>query len=145
MPAPTSTAAAELASQLRPSLLRLLRLIRQQRVDETLTLSQVSALGSLDKHGPLTPGELAAIERVQPPSLTKVVAGLEDRGLVTRAAHPTDRRQAILTLTEAAEQLLESERRSRDAWLAQRLATLEPAERRLLEQAIPVLDRLADG
>lgn len=136
--------AAELSAALRPSLLRLTRILRNQRVDLSVTLTQLSAMATLRKKGPMSAGELAACERVQPPSMTKVLASLEDKGLVRRDAHPTDRRQAIIVLTEAGARLLESERRQRDAWLSQRLAQLTPDERVLLRDVIPVLDKLAE-
>jgi DNA-binding MarR family transcriptional regulator len=141
--APTRTTIAELAAHLRPSLLRLTRIIRNQRVDMSVTLTQLSAMGTLHKHGPMSAGELANCERVQPPSMTKVLAMLEERGLVRRDAHPGDRRQAIMSITEAGIALLDSERRSRDAWLSQRLAQLTPDERAALRNVVPVLDKLA--
>jgi DNA-binding MarR family transcriptional regulator len=142
--AATRTTIAELASQLRPALLRLTRLVRFQRVDMSITLTQLSALGALAKHGSMSAGELANFERVQPPSMTKVLAHLEERGLVRRDAHPADRRQAIIAITDAGVSLLESERRSRDAWLARRLTTLTPDERALLQRVVPILDKLAE-
>jgi DNA-binding MarR family transcriptional regulator len=141
--AATRTTIAELASQLRPALLRLTRLVRFQRVDMSITLTQLSALGALAKHGPMSAGELAAAERVQPPSMTKVIANLEEHGFVRREPHPADRRQAIVSITEKGTDLLESERRSRDAWLTQRLAKLTPDERALIRDVVPLLDRLA--
>src|SRR3954447_8806741 len=138
------TTTAELATILRPALLRLTRLIRIQRADTSITLTQLSALGALEKCGPMSPGELATYERVQPPSMTKILAGLEERGLVQRTTHPTDRRQAIIELTESAHELIESERRSRNAWFSQRLATLSEDERTLLRSVVPVLDKLAE-
>jgi len=81
---------------------------------------------------------------VQPPSMTKVLASLEDKGLVRREAHPTDKRQAIIALTDVGAELLDSERRQRDAWLSQRLAHLSAAERDALRDVIPVLDKLAE-
>jgi DNA-binding MarR family transcriptional regulator len=135
---------AELAALLRPSLLRLTRLIRSQRVDISVTLTQIAAMGTLVKHGPMSAGELAAFEKVQPPSMTKVLANLEERGLVRRDAHPTDKRQAIISVTDAGRELLDRERRSRDAWLAQRLAELSPEERTLLRDVVTVLDKLAE-
>jgi DNA-binding MarR family transcriptional regulator len=135
---------AELASLLRPSLLRLTRLVRNQRVDTSVTLTQLSAIGTLYKHGPMTPGELATYERVQPPSMTKVLASLEEHGLVQREPHPTDGRQAIIAITDAGRSLLESERRSRDLWLSRRLAALSPEDRALVQRVIPVLDKLAE-
>jgi DNA-binding MarR family transcriptional regulator len=140
----TRTTIAELASQLRPALLRLTRIVRNQRVDMSVTLTQLSAMGTLRKHGPMSAGELATCERVQPPSMTKVLANLEERGLVRRDVHPTDRRQAVLAITPAGEALLDSERRSRDAWLTRRLATLTPDERGLVQRVLPILDKLAE-
>ncbi len=144
MSAPTPTSAPELASLLRPSLLRLTRLIRNQRVDMSVTLTQLSAMATLEKFGAMSAGELATYERVQPPSMTKVLAMLEEKRLVRRDPHPTDRRQAIIVLTEAGTRLIESERRSRDAWLSQRLAGLTADERDLLVAAMPILDKLAE-
>jgi DNA-binding MarR family transcriptional regulator len=144
MTAATKITIAELAAQLRPALLRLTRIIRNQRVDMSVTLTQLSAMATLRKHGPISAGELAALERVQPPSMTKVLANLEERGLVRRDVHPTDRRQAVLAITSAGEELLESERRSRDLWLTRRLATLSPDERGLLQRVLPILDKLAE-
>jgi DNA-binding MarR family transcriptional regulator len=92
----------------------------------------------------MSAGELAACERVQPPSMTKVLANLEERALVRREAHPTDRRQAIIAITDAGIGLLDSERRSRDAWLTQRLGQLSPDERALIRDVVPVLDKLAE-
>jgi DNA-binding MarR family transcriptional regulator len=129
---------------MRPSLLRLTRIIRNQRVDLSVTLTQLTAMATLNKRGPMSAGELAACERVQPPSMTKVLAHLEERGLVQRAAHPTDRRQAIIAISAAGVALLDSERRSRDAWLAQRLARLTADERALLHSVLPLLDKLAE-
>jgi DNA-binding MarR family transcriptional regulator len=134
----------ELAAQLRPALLRITRVMRNQRVDMSVTLTQLSAMGTLEKRGPMSAGELATCERVQPPSMTKVLANLEERGLVRRDPHPGDRRQAIIAITPAGQELLDSERRSRDAWLNHHLATLSDQERALLEQVVPVLDKLAE-
>jgi DNA-binding MarR family transcriptional regulator len=142
--AATRTTIADLASQLRPALLRLTRLVRNQRVDTSVTLTQLSAMATLSSHGPMSAGELANCERVQPPSMTKVLANLEERGLVRREVHPTDRRQAIIAITAEGGQLLDSERRSRDAWLSRQLATLTSDERALLLRVVPILDKLAE-
>ena len=140
----TRSSIAELAALLRPSLLRVTRVIRNQRADMSVTLTQLSAMGTLYKNGPMSAGELAACERVQPPSMTKVLANLEERGLVRRDAHPTDRRQAIIVITDDGLALLDEERRSRDAWLNQRLAQLTPEDRLALRNVVPVLDKLAE-
>jgi DNA-binding MarR family transcriptional regulator len=135
---------AELAALLRPSLLRLTRLVRNQRVDTSVTLTQLSAMATLSKHGPMSAGELATCEKVQPPSMTKVLANLEERGLVRRDVHPSDKRQAIIAITEPGVALLDSERRSRDQWLTKRLAALTVDERALLQRVVPILDKLAE-
>jgi DNA-binding MarR family transcriptional regulator len=141
---PTRTTSSELASLLRPSLLRLTRVIRNQRVDQSVTLTQLSAMATLNQHGAMSAGELATCEKVQPPSMTKVLANLEERGLVRRNVSPADRRQAIIEITEAGVALLDSERRSRDAWLSRQLGGLSAEERVLLQRAVPVLDKLAE-
>src|SRR3954466_15077134 len=110
MTAATRTAISELASHLRPALLRLTRIVRNQRVDMSVTLTQLSAMATLQKRGPMSAGELANYERVQPPSMTKVLANLEERELVRRDVHPTDRRQASIALPPAAIELLHSAR-----------------------------------
>ena len=138
-----SSTDAGLASELRPSLLRLARLMRAQRANTSVSLTQMSTLSTLYRSGPTSAGELAALEYVQPPTMTRVIANLEQRGLVQRAAHPIDRRQTIVALTPAGRRLLDAERRSRDAWLEGRLATLSGAEKELLRQAVPILERLA--
>lgn len=140
----TRTSISELASLLRPALLRLTRIVRNQRVDMSVTLTQLSAMATLQKRGPMSAGELAGCERVQPPSMTKVLANLEERGLVRRDTHPTDRRSAIIEITAEGIALLDSERRSRDAWLTKRLGRLTAEERSLLQRVIPVLDKLAE-
>jgi DNA-binding MarR family transcriptional regulator len=94
--------------------------------------------------GPMSAGELATCECVQPPSMTKVLANLEERALVRREQHPRDRRQAIIAITDAGRQLLDDERRSRDAWLTQRLAVLSPQEHSLLREVVPVMAKLAE-
>ena len=139
-----SDSVAALAAQLRPSLLRFTRLVRNQRVDTSVTLTHLSAMATLVQHGPMSAGELATCEKVQPPSMTKVLATLEERGLVSREPHPDDKRQAIIAITEAGEALLIEERRSRDRWLSLRLATLTAEERDVLHRVVPILDKLAD-
>ena len=138
-----STADPALASALRLSVMRLARRMRSERADTSLTLTQLAALATLERHGPLTPRELAQAERVQPPSMTRVAASLEAAGLTTRTDHPTDGRQVLLAASPAGVALLREDRRRRDAWLAQRLRALDPVDREVLERAAVVLDRLA--
>lgn len=140
----TDSDTAELASSLRQATLRLTRRLRAQRADMSVTVTQLMALGTLLKHGPMSAGALAAHERVQPPSMTKILAALEEHGLAQRRQDPADRRQIIVQATAAGEALMAQERMMREAWLAQRLATLTADERRLLHKATPLLQRLAE-
>lgn len=133
---------AELASALRLSLLRATRRLRAQRVNTAATLSQLSALATVGKSGPLSAGEVAAIERVQPPSMTKILASLEQAGWIERSPHPDDRRQSVIVITAAGRDLLDEETRARDEWLAQRLVDFSAEDLRKLSEAVEVLDRL---
>lgn len=137
-----SVAVAELASTLRLSVMRLSRRMRQER-SSTLTPTQVATLATLARHGPMTLGEIAAYERVQPPSMTRVITTLAEAGLVRRGQHPSDGRQVIAEVTEVGRDLLTADRRRRDEWLAERLADLSPEEVDALKAAAPILDRLA--
>src|SRR6266700_4591611 len=133
-----------LASRLRISVMRLGRRLRQQRVDDRLTASQIAALATLDREGPLTLGELAGKEHVQPPSMTRITAALEDIGLVARTAHPNDKRQVLFAATRDGVKLLAADRKRRDAWLCRHLTGLSPAELDVLRAAAPILERLAE-
>jgi len=125
--------------------MRLARRMRSERAETSLTLTQLATLATLERRGPLTPRELAAAERVQPPSMTRIAASLEAAGLVTRTDHPTDGRQVLLAVAPAGVALLREDRRRRDAWLAQQLRTLDPEELDVLRRASVLLDRLAGG
>jgi len=142
---PTMSRTAELASIMRVSVMRLSRRLRAERPDAGLTLTQIATLGTLDRHGPLTPRELAEHEKVQPPSMTRVLAHLEELGLIDRTPHESDGRQHLVSLTASAQALLKEDRRRREAWLAQRLAELTQSERELLRAAAPLLERLSRG
>jgi DNA-binding MarR family transcriptional regulator len=136
------TRTAELASVLRVSVMRLSRRLRFERPDSGLSLTQLSALGTLDRHGPLTPRELADHEKVQPPSMTRVLAGLEAQGLIDRTPHESDGRQHRVSLTRQGADLLREDRRRREEWLACRLAELTPEEREVLRTATVLLERI---
>ena len=135
--------AEELAKTLRDAIARLNRRVRQTRPVGDLTFSQLSALTSLQLAGALTPRELADVERVQPPTMTKIVGKLEDLGLVARTPHPTDRRQVILAATEHGRVVYAQFERARNEWLAQQLAQLSPDERDTLAQAARILQQVA--
>jgi DNA-binding MarR family transcriptional regulator len=134
-----------LASALRMSVARLSRRLRSERdpENELLPVGQLSVLGALKRGGERTVGELAALERVQPPSMTRTVNCLEEGGYVVRRKHETDGRQVVVALSVKGEQTLAADRKRRDAWLAQRLRELTPDERSVLRQAAPIIERLA--
>ena len=141
----TTLDTAALAHDLRLAVMRFSRRLRTQRVDTSVTLTHLAALSTLKRNGPMSPGELAAHERVQPPSMTRVVVALENMGLVTRTPHPTDGRQVIIGLTPAAEDLLSAEARAREAWLSGRLQELTADERAVLREAAEIMEKLAGG
>jgi DNA-binding MarR family transcriptional regulator len=149
MTTPQTRSDAGLATALRISVSRLARRLRAERValglQPDLSDTQLAALATLVRHGPMTPGELAEHEKVQPPSMTRVVAVLEERSLVARAPHSTDRRQVVLTVTDAGRELVYQTRRLREAWLARRLRELSPQERATLRAAAPILEKLSQS
>jgi DNA-binding MarR family transcriptional regulator len=128
-------------SQMRLAVMRLARRLRQESGAD-ITLSQFSALATVDRLGPLSLKELADVERVTPPSMTRISTCLEERGLVVRTVDAADRRVARLATTDAGRQLLEKTRSRRDAYLALRMQSLSAEERATLERALPILERL---
>ena len=141
----TTLDTAALAHELRLAVMRFSRRLCNQRVDTSVTLTHLAALSTLKRHGRMSPGELAGHERVQPPSMTRVVVALEGMGLVTRSPHPTDGRQVVIDLTPAAEDLLGAEARAREAWLSSMLQQLTAEERAVLREAAVIIDKLASG
>ena len=141
---------AGLATALRISVSRLARRLRAQRTasgltEAVLSETQLAALSALEVHHAMTPGELAEHEKVQPPSMTRVIAVLEERNLVLRSPHLPDRRQVVLTVTEEGRALVQRVRRRKDAWLAQRLAELTVEERAILRAAVPIVEKLSQS
>ena len=145
----TTRSDAGLATALRISVSRLARRLRAERLEggvgRELSDTQFAALAALERHGAMTPGELAEHEKVQPPSMTRVMAVLEERALVMRAPHPTDRRQVRLTVTDSGREMVQQSRRLREAWLAVRLRELSPADRAALRAAAPILEKLSQS
>src|SRR4051794_4376614 len=135
--------ADELARTLREAIQRLNRRVRQTRAVGDLTFSQLSALTSLQLAGALTPRELADVERVQPPTMTKIVGKLEERGLVVRTPHPTDGRQVILAPTERGRAMYAQFEKVRNEWLAAQLAALSVDDREVLARAADILRQVA--
>src|SRR4051812_32565759 len=133
----------DLAHRLRPVLTRLARRMRQEASGD-LSPTQGAALATIDGHGPLTPSELAVRERIQRPTATRVLARLEEAGLVERTADPADRRSSLITTTAAGHDLLDTVRDRKDAYLARRLDTLSPEDLAALERAAGILERMLE-
>ncbi|MDQ3615201.1 MAG: MarR family transcriptional regulator [Actinomycetota bacterium] len=135
---------AGLAAALRVSVARLTRRLRNERDPQNeLSVGQLSVLGALFRNGECSIGELAAHERVQPPSMTRTVNCLETEGYLVRKPHASDGRQVMVALADKGRETLTADRRRRDAWLAQRLRELTPEERSVLRAATPILEGLA--
>lgn len=140
---PPATTALD-AARLRLALMRLSRRLRQE-VAAPITPSQLSALARLDRGGAMSLGDLAAAERVTPSTLTRIVAALEADGLISRTPDPADRRVALVAVTPAAHELLETARARGAGYLAERIAGLERDDADTLAAAIPILERLLEG
>jgi len=135
------TTPLDLASRLRLDISRMARRLRQEAGAE-LSPSQTAALATIEMHGPLTPSELANRERVQRPTVTRVMARLEEAGLITRAADPTDRRSSLVSISPEGRALLAAARSRKDAYLSQRLDALDDDDRATLDRAAAILERM---
>jgi len=138
-----TTTQADLAVRLRLAIARTARRLRQEGGAE-LSPSQTAALSTIDRHGPLTPSELAAREGIQRPTVTRIVSLLEERGLVHRTRDPHDRRSSLVALAPAGRELLARGRTRKNAYLARRLRELDADERATLERAAGILERLLE-
>ena len=137
-------AAAAAATEVRRGVISLARRLRLERSEAGLTALELSVLGHLHRRGPLTPGELATAERVQPQSLTRTLAALETAGLALREPDPADGRRSLLAITEYGHTALRAEMEQRDVWLSDAMAAaLSPTEIGLLRLAGGLLERLA--
>ena len=131
----------ELAGHLRLVIVRTARRLRQESGVE-LSPSLTAALSTVDRHGPLTPSELAARERIQRPTATRVLARLEEMGLIVRTPDPQDRRSSLVAPTPAARELLDELRTRKTAFLAERIEGLGADERAVLDRAADILERM---
>src|SRR3954447_20559719 len=139
----TTVSETELAPRLRMAIMRSARRLRQE-AGGALSPSQGAALATVARHGPLTPSELALRERIQRPTATRVLARLEEAGLVARTADPADRRSSLVTVTDSGRSLLVSVRDRKDAYLAQRLDRLSPEDLAALDRAARILERMLE-
>ena len=130
--------------RLRLVIARTARRLRQQAGEE-LSPSQAAALATIDRHGPLTPSELATRERIQRPTATRVIARLEEAGLVDRTGDPDDRRSCLVGVAPEGRRLLARVRTRKDAYLSRRLRDLDAHERATLDRAAAILERVLEG
>jgi len=135
---------AETAAHLRLVINRAARRMRQEAGTE-LRASHASALTSVELHGPLTPSELAEIERIKRPTATRVLRGLEEEDLVERTPDPKDGRSALISLTGEGRERLRRLRQRKNAYLARRMRDLDPGDVANLERAAEILERLLEG
>jgi DNA-binding MarR family transcriptional regulator len=138
-----TTSQADLAVRLRLAVARTARRLRQEAGEE-LSPSQTAALATIDRHGPLTPSELADRERIRRPTATRVIAVLEEAGLVARTRDPADGRSYLVALTPAGRELLARVRTRKDAYLSRRLRELSPDDRATLDRAAAILERVLE-
>ncbi|UGS34577.1 MarR family winged helix-turn-helix transcriptional regulator [Capillimicrobium parvum] len=138
------SARTDTAARLRLAIVRTSRRMRQE-AGGGLSPSQAAALATVDRHGPLTPSELAAHERVQRPTVARLLARMEEDGLVTRAPDPSDGRSSLISISEDGRALLESVRSRKDAFLAQRMEALDADERATLERAATIIERMLEA
>ena len=142
--ATTVTDPVALAARLRLAITRTARRLRQE-AGSGLSPSLTSALATIERRGPLTPSELAELERIRRPSATRIVARLEANGFVDRASDPSDGRVSLVSVSAAGRALLRQLRTRKDAYLARQLRELQAADARTLERAAGILERLLDG
>jgi DNA-binding MarR family transcriptional regulator len=143
LPAATKSAAPALPARMRLIITRLARRLRQH-AETAASPTQLAALGTIERDGPITLGELAAVERVQPPTITAAVGRLEEQQLVRRRTDSRDRRVARVEITAHGRRLLAESRSRKTAYLAQQLAALDPDERATLERAATILERVLE-
>ncbi len=147
MDARTDIPLSERAAHLRTAIVRTARRLRQEAAAETsgLTPTSVAALATIERHGPMTPSEIADIERVKRPTITRTLACLEREGLIDRAPDPDDRRSALVSINGAGRERLRRLRKRKNAYLARRMRDLTEEEVDTLERAAEILERMREG
>jgi DNA-binding MarR family transcriptional regulator len=144
-PKTSDTSLTDTAAQLRNAIVRTSRALRQDAADETgLGAATTPALATINRSGPLTPSELAEIEHVKRPSITRTLASLEREGLVERTPDPADGRSSLVAITDAGRERLARLRRRKSAYLARRLRKLDPDEVETLARAAELLERMRE-
>jgi len=143
----TDTTLTDLAARLRMAVVRTSRRLRQEAAEggAELTPTAVSALATVERHGPLTPSELAGVERIKRPTATRILRGLEEAGLVDRSPDPEDGRSALLSVNGAGRDRLRRLRGRKNAFLARRMRDLPAEDLRTLERAAELLERILES
>jgi len=146
MPAKTDIPLTERAAHLRTAIVRTARRLRQEAAAETsgLTPTSLAALATIERHGPMTPSEIAAIERVKRPTITRTLGCLEREGLIDRSSDPTDRRSALVSLNAAGRERLRRLRGRKNAYLAKRMRELPATDVATLERAAEILEQMLE-
>jgi DNA-binding MarR family transcriptional regulator len=139
----TTSRAPQLASRLRLAVARTARRLRQE-AGGVLSPTLTSALASIERHGPLTPSELADRERIKRPTATRLIGTLEESGVITRTADISDRRSALIAITPQGRELMRTLRTRKDQYLAERLRKLSAEDRETLDRAADLLERLLE-
>ncbi len=147
MTANTDTSLSERAARLRTAIVRTSRRLRQEAAAETtgLTPTSVAALATIERHGPMTPSEIAEVERVKRPTITRTLGCLEREGLIDRSADPDDRRSALVAVNAAGRERLRRLRRRKNAYLARHMRELSEEEVETLGRAAEILERMREG
>jgi len=142
-----ATSLTDSAAQLRMAIVRTARRLRQEAAGEAsgLTPTATATLASIEHHGPLTPSELADIERVKRPTMTRTLGCLERAGLIERTPDPADGRSSLIAINAAGRERLRRLRGRKNAYLARRMRELAPEEVETLERAAEILDRMREG
>jgi DNA-binding MarR family transcriptional regulator len=142
----TDTSLSDTASHLRNAIVRTARRLRQEGAEETggMTATAVSALATINRSGPLTPSEIADIERVKRPSMTRTLGCLEREGLIERTPDPTDGRSFLVAINDLGRERMARLRRRKNAYLARRLRDLDPDEVETLARAADLLERMRE-
>jgi DNA-binding MarR family transcriptional regulator len=138
---------SEHAAHLRTAIVRTARRLRQEAAAETtgLTPTSVAALATIERHGPLTPSEIADVERVKRPTITRTLGCLEREGLIDRSPDPADKRSALVSVNAAGRERLRRLRKRKNAYLARRMRELSDEEVETLERAAEILERMREG
>jgi DNA-binding MarR family transcriptional regulator len=141
------TPLTDVAAKLRMAVVRTGRRLRQEAATETagLTPTSTAALATIERHGPLTPSEVAEIERVKRPTMTRTLGCLEREGLIERTPDPADGRSSLVAVNAAGRERLRRLRGRKNAYLARRMRDLSPQEVATLERAAEILDRMREG